>query len=213
MKVKTGTGVTLPLVIALGAGLLSAALVHRQLDRASAVGGAAVKVLVATQPVAAGHPLRREEVPALFTERAIPEDFAPLDAVADREKLIDSSLAVAVEPGAIITNPLIMRAASADNYKLRPGERAVSIGVRVAPDGVVLMAGDRVDLVASGFDGAAQSELVLSGAQILIASESEDKPGLQRLTLRVAARQAAALIRADVFAREIRAIKVIDTVR
>lgn len=203
----------LPLAVALVTGLLAAWLVHREVDRAAAVGGAPVTVLVAVTGVAAGQVIRGEEVDSVFAERQIPTDFAPIDAVATREDLVDASLVATLEPGAIITRPLVKQAESAGEFTLRTGERAVSIGVRAAPDGTVLTAGDRVDLVASGFDGAPQSELVLTGAQVLVASESEEKPGVQRLTLRVAARQSAALVRADVFAREVRAIKVIAPAR
>lgn len=209
MSKSVGNGFALPLAVALVAGLLAAWLVDRQVDRAASAGGTPRTVLVASQSIDAGRVLRAEELETAFIKRSIPSDYAPIDAVSTHEEIVGVKLVAALEPGAILTQPLISRVDSKQEFSLRAGERAVSIGVRAAPDGTVLMAGDRVDLVASGFDGAPHSELVLAAAQVLVANESEDKPGVQRLTLRVAAGQSAALVRADVFAREVRAIQVI----
>lgn len=205
---RGASGIALPLAVALMAGVLAAVLFHRQVDRAATVGGRPVPVLQTAQRIEAGRVIRAEDVESFFAQRSIPSDFVPADAVATREELVGVSLIAALDQGAVVTRPLLNDTDIADEFTLRPGERAVSVGVRVAPDGTVLAAGDRVDLIASGFDGAPQSELVLASAQVLVANESESKPGVQRLTLRVRARQAAPLVRADVFAREVRAVKV-----
>lgn len=201
-------GLALPLLVALVAGLLAAWIVRNQIDRAATAGGAPVTVVVANAPIEAGAPIAAEELDALLVERTLPSDFAPVDAIAAREGLVGAKLVAAVEAGAILTTPLIAGRRSDPAHRLRPGERAVSIDVRSAPDGAVLEAGDRVDLIASGFDGAPSSELLLSGGQILAAITSGEKPGIQRITLRVAADQTAGLVRADVFAREVRAIRL-----
>lgn len=208
MKRSPGDGVILPLAIALIAGVLAIWLVRDQVSRATALGGPPVTVLVASDRIEAGTALGADQINALVTERSLPSDYAPIDAINASDELIDTTLVASVDAGAVLTRPLLAVAGERTDHALRKGERAVSVGVRAAPDGTVLVAGDRVDLVASGFDGAARSEFALTGAQVLSANESGDKPGVQRLTLRVAAAQTAALVRADVFARELRAIKI-----
>lgn len=201
-------GLRLPLAVAVIAGLLAVWLVRSEIDRASMQGGEPVTVLVANQRLDAGVAIDDGATATQLSERMIPAEYAPVDAIGSRDELIGATLVSGVEAGAIITRPLLAQRADATDHKLRKRERAVSVGVRAAPDGAVIVAGDRVDLIASGFDGAPSSELLLSGAQVLAANESDEKPGVQRLTLRVAAEQSAGLVRADVFARELRAIKL-----
>lgn len=208
MRRVRGNGLMLPLAVAIVAGLLAVWLVRSEIDRASMRGGEPVTVLVANQRLAAGAAIGSDAMAAQLGERSIPGDYAPVDAIGGRDELIGATLVSGVDAGTIITRPLLAKSVSAAGHKLRERERAVSVGVRAAPDGAVIVAGDRVDLIASGFDGAPNSEMVLSGAQVLAASESDEKPGVQRLTLRVAAEQSAGLVRADVFARELRAIKL-----
>lgn len=201
-------GLALPLVVAIAAGVLAVWLVQQQIDRAAARGGPPVTVLVATEPIAAGTVISGDPTTDRIGERSIPRDFAPVDAISSWEELTGATLSSNVAAGAFLTDSILANSSSGTKLQLRKGERAVSVGARAAPDGTVLVAGDRVDLIASGFDGAPTSELVLSGAQVLSASESGERAGTQRLTLRIAASQSSAIVRADVFARELRAIKL-----
>jgi hypothetical protein len=60
-------------------------------------------------------------------------------------------------------------------------------------------------LLSSGVGGANQTSLLLSGAEVL-AIDAAARGDQARITLRTTAEQAIALIRADVFARELRAV-------
>jgi hypothetical protein len=59
--------------------------------------------------------------------------------------------------------------------------------------------------MSSGTGGSQQTSLLLSGAEV-VAVDDTARGDAQRITLRVAQSQAASVIRADVFARELRAI-------
>ncbi|MGH2907332.1 MAG: hypothetical protein ACRDKI_11270 [Solirubrobacterales bacterium] len=103
--------------------------------------------------------------------------------------------AAAAPPRVVIARP----AAPKGRFRLRRGERAVTVDARLDPAGAEARSGDTIDLVASGGDGDQDSRLLLAGAEVLQGTT-------RSLTLRVRSDQIAAVISADVFARELRAI-------
>lgn len=141
------------------------------------------------------------------TLRRVPARFAPVGALTDRADLTGRRLLVPVRAGEYLTNALLSAGdeGTATGYHLRSGERALSVDAIVAPFGLELAGGERVDLYASGFGGSQTTEQLISGAEVL-AAETAGGAARARLTLRLAGRQVAIVVRADVFARELRAV-------
>lgn len=190
------------LVVALTAGVIAAILVQRQLAGAQQAAGPSVQVLVATAPLEPGVLV---EDPSLFEVRSQPARYAPADALAVPDEALGRRLAARVAVGGYVTESMFA-AADGGGLRLRDGERALTVDARTAPDEAEATAGTRVDLIASGIGGSTESEMLVTGAEILAISEAGD--GKRMLTLRLAAGQALRVARADVFARELRAVVV-----
>jgi hypothetical protein len=90
-------------------------------------------------------------------------------------------------------------------FKLRPAERALTVDVVVSPTGQTHAAGNRIDLYASGFGGDQRTETLIAGAEVLAVAEGP-QADRARATVRLASTQVAAVVRADVFAHELRAV-------
>lgn len=198
---------SIPLAIAISAGLLAAWLVLDYTSSVGSVDGETQTVLVANRPISQGQSFSDETLTRSVRTRVVPAAYVPVDAVTDEQELIGLHTVTEVAEGAYITQALITSDQREDRYRLRRGERAVSVDVRAAPDGAELPAGTIVDLVASGLDGAPQSELLLRGAEVLQSTATPGDDTDSRITVRVAIGQVATLIRADVFARELRALR------
>lgn len=193
------------LAAALAAGVGAAWLVTdytRQIERRS---GPAVAVLVTQRPVAAGR--RFDELPpGSVKERRVPRMYAPPGAIGSADALAARRAAVDLPSGAPISDSVAVAAAVGGESRLRRGERAVSVEAVVMPDGAEPANGQTVDLLASGIGGATETSLVLSGAELLAVPVDEAAaPGAaHRYTLRVSAVQAASVVRADTFAKQLR---------
>ncbi len=198
---------SIPLAIAVASGLLAAWLVFDYANSVDGVNGATSVILVADRTITRGQSFSEETLAEFVRTRVIPATYAPADAVTDEQELIGLQAVSDVGEGAYITRSVVASDERAGRFRLRRGERAVSVAVRAAPDGAELSAGTIVDLVASGLDGAPQSELLLRDAEILQSTEASGESADARITVRVAVGQVASLVRADVFARELRALK------
>lgn len=198
---------SIPLAIAVASGLLAAWLVFDYANSVDGVNGATSVVLVADRTITRGQSFSEETLAEFVRTRVVPATYAPADAVTDEQELIGLQAVSDVGEGAYITRSVVASDERAGRFRLRRGERAVSVAVRAAPDGAELSAGTIVDLVASGLDGAPQSELLLRDAEILQSTEASGESADARITVRVAVGQVASLVRADVFARELRALK------
>ena len=198
---------SIPLAIAVASGLLAAWLVFDYANSVDGVNGATSVILVADRTITRGQSFSEETLAEFVRTRVVPATYAPADAVADEQELIGLHAVSDVGEGAYITRSVVASDERAGRFRLRRGERAVSVAVRAAPDGAELSAGTIVDLVASGLDGAPQSELLLRDAEILQSTEASGESADARITVRVAVGQVASLVRADVFARELRALK------
>ncbi|MBJ7458683.1 MAG: hypothetical protein JHD02_05810 [Thermoleophilaceae bacterium] len=162
-------------------------------------------VLVAEAPLEQGAQLDTGRALAV---RQVPSRFAPPDALSDPSEAVGERLQAPVPDGGFVTRSILSGGASATpRFKLRAAERALTVDAVVSPIGESLQVGDRVDLYASGFGGAQRTETLISGAEVLAAQESA-AAGRTRATLRLARSQTAAVVRADVFAHELRAVVV-----
>ncbi|MFT4048666.1 MAG: SAF domain-containing protein [Solirubrobacterales bacterium] len=174
--------------------------------RAARGDGPATAVVVTTRAVSAGD---RFDDAALATlaVRLLPRRFAPAGALGDPAEAAGTRAIADLPAGSYVTAALLAGTDSSSRAaKLRPGERALTVDVLVSPAGDQLAAGDRVDLFASGFGGGQATNEVLAGAEVLAAQEGAQ--GRSFATLRLAAAQVGPVIRADVFARELRAVVV-----
>ena len=134
--------------------------------------------------------------------------FAPPDALSDPTEAIGERLQAPVPAGGFVTRSLLSGADSApERFKLRPSERAITVDAVISPTGEQLRTGDRVDLYASGFGGDQRTVALISGAEVLAAEDSA-AAGRARATLRLARDQVAGVVRADVFAHELRAVVI-----
>jgi Flp pilus assembly protein CpaB len=190
-------------VVAVTAGVVAAILVQRQLSSAQVRAGVQSSVLVATAAMPAG---TVAEDPQLFSLRSQPAEFAPADALLATEDALGRRIAVDLAPGSYVTESSFAATAAGGGARLRRGERALTVDVRIAPVDAEPSTGSQVDLVASGVGGSTQSELLVSGAEILSVGEVGE--GGIALTLRLAAGQVESVTQADVFAREVRALIV-----
>lgn len=160
-------------------------------------------MLVAAAPFERGAELGADAQLAL---RAVPDRFVPPDALSDPAEAIGERLQAAIPAGAFVTRSILSGAdESAGRFKLRRTERAITVEAVVSPVGEVLSAGDRVDLLASGFGGDQSTLSLIAGAEVLDVAEGS-AAGRARPTLRLASDQVAAVVRADVFAHELRAV-------
>jgi pilus assembly protein CpaB len=158
---------------------------------------------VLVSPIAVKHGARIS-AGAPLSIRNVPARFAPPDVLSDPADAIGRRPAIDIPPGAFLTRSAMGGGgAAAGRFRLRAAERAVSVDVVVSPEQELLSAGNRVDLYASGFGGEQRTELLISRADVLEVADG-GSAGHQRATLRLAAGQVAAVVRADVFARELR---------
>lgn len=190
--------------LAIIAGVLAAWLVQREVAAATAGAGAPIDVLVATAPIEKGRRIDADTASELATTVEIPAKYAPPDALSDAAEVAGLRAETNIPVGGYLTNGAFSDAASRGAYELRRGERAVSIEVSTTPDGAEPAPGSVVDLVASGIGGAPESRVLIAGAEVLAASSVTNVT--TRLTVRLAVAQVPAVVRADVFAREVRAV-------
>lgn len=173
--------------------------------RAEKRDGPSVSVLVAPGGLEAGAAID-EAAAAALTTREVPARFAPPDAIGDPVDAVGAHVLAPVAAGGFVTRSVLSGGADGQSgYKLRASERALTVEVIVSPQGSTLAAGDRVDLFASGFGGDQRTTELITGAEVLSAEDSAQS-SRTRATVRLADSQVAAVIRADVFAHELRAV-------
>lgn len=190
--------------LAILAGAVAAWLVQREVSAVAAASGAPTAVLVAAAPIESGRRIDADTVGEVATIVEIPAKFAPPDALSDAADVAGLRAETSIPLGGYLTRSAFSRGTGGGGYELRRGERAISIDVSPAPDGAEPVPGSVVDLVASGIGGAPESRVLIAGAEVLAASTTADSTA--RLTVRVAAAQVPTVVRADVFAREVRAV-------
>jgi Flp pilus assembly protein CpaB len=192
-------------IAAAGCALLAGWMTYSYTGSATKGDGPSRGVLATVRPLQRGDLIRAEDLSA-FEQRSMPEQFAPPDALELPEDAAGKRVQVDLPAGALLTSALLAGGEVAGGaIALRKGERAVSVDVVVSPTGRELAAGDRVDLYASGYGGDQRTEQLIAGAEVL-ALEAGQSPSRQRATIRLASAQVAPVVRADVFAHELRAV-------
>jgi pilus assembly protein CpaB len=200
------------LSLALASGGLAASQVSERERSVEAKIAPLLPVVVASRDIPPDEPLR----PADMAVERVPARFVPPDALGAPARLTGARAAVPVAAGAYLTSGLLQGAAAPGEGPLKPGERALELGV--AGGGLALATpGSRVDVLVSTqrHDGAGRTFVALedvalldlrpAGGAALPAGETMDQPPATALaTLRVTARQAVYLAAAESFAHEIR---------
>lgn len=224
MSARARRAPTIALAAALLAGVTAAWLVNGYTKSFERRGGRPVAVLVAAATLKGGEPLDLRTVEASVQTRTMPRSYVAAGAFASPDELAGLRPLADLPPGTQLAPVLFAAPGRADAFKLRRGERAVTVGAGFSPDGEDPTPGRLVDLYAGGVGGGTAVETVVSGAEVLAVSDAPEaaataeqaqsgaessvisRPNARRLTLRVARRQAAALIRADAFAQDLRAV-------
>jgi pilus assembly protein CpaB len=200
------------LCLAIASGGLAASQIRERERHVDAKVGPLVPVVVAARDIPPDEPLRQADMAV----RRVPARFVPPDALGARARLAGARAAVPVPAGSYVSAGVLQGAAAAGEGPLRPGERALELGV--AGGGLGLAGpGSRVDVLVSTrrHDGAGRTFVALedvalldlrpAGGGALAAEETLDQPPATALaTLRVTARQAVYLTAAETFAHEIR---------
>jgi pilus assembly protein CpaB len=166
--------------------------------------GPVVDVVVARQPLEAGHRLRAGDLAV----RRVPERYAPPGGAPLPELLVGGRLAVPIPAGAHVAGHQLTPAA-APGPAVRRGERAAEVVATGSPE--LVAAGARVDVLITrerGDGGPGATELALEDVEVLaarpvVANGEEGGPRVAA-TLRVTVAQAVYLGAAGAFARDIR---------
>jgi Flp pilus assembly protein CpaB len=185
--------------------LLAALLTYRAASASDNQTGRLIPVVVAGEALKPGHALSEADA-ARFGQRQLPADAAPPDALSDPLDAIGRRPAIELPPGSLLTEAMFIGSGETGaKFRLRGGERALSLDVVVSPAGEQLVAGARVDLFASGLGGDQHTRALIAGAEVLRVQEGRNEAH-PTITVRLATAQVASAIRADVFARELRAV-------
>jgi Flp pilus assembly protein CpaB len=187
--------------------VLAAVLTYRAASGSDRAPGPSVPVVVVREPLPSATTVGEDDV-ATLEVRKVPKEFAPPDTLSDPVDAIGRRTFVELPAGSLLTDAVLGDPASSSRaFGLRRGERAVSVDVVVSPAGDELAPGARVDLFASGIGGSQRTSELIRGAEVLAVGEGRDA-ARPIVTMRLGQAQVARVVRADVFARELRAVKL-----
>jgi Flp pilus assembly protein CpaB len=193
-------------------GLVAAVVTVRAAGPAEASG----TIVVAREPLPAGFLI--DEVAAATVLAGAPAISSELRGVfSDPAELVGRRVTAPVGAGEPVSDAALGGAEGAGPAPLRIGERAVAVPLSAAGGSAAgLVAGSRVDVVASSGEGlAGTSALVVSDAEVLaVASAADDLAASSgEALLRVSSPQALRVTAALNFAREVRLlVRPIDEV-
>jgi pilus assembly protein CpaB len=201
------------LSLALVSGGLAASQVRERERSVDAKVGPLVPVVVATRDIPPDEPLR----PGDMAVQRVPARFVPPDALGAPSRLAGARAAVPVVAGGYVTSGLLQGATGAAEGPLKPGERALELGVSGGGSLALAGPGSRVDVLVSTqrHDGAGRTFVALenvvlldlrpaSGDALPADDTMEQSAATAVATLRVTARQAVYLTAAETFAHAIR---------
>ena len=204
------------LSLALASGGLAASEVRTRTEELEARVGPLVPAVVAREEIDPGRKLGPKGVRRLLAIRQVPERFRAPDALASPAEAIGLRTAVAVPAGAYVTAAQLEAEgpASGPDAPLRPGERALEVGVR-GGESLAAAGGPaaRVDVLVTTEprSGAGRTFLALENVELLAlrpgeaGGRGEGAVAADAVaTLRLSVRQAVFLTAAQSFAREVR---------
>src|SRR5687767_1639258 len=164
MRARRRRGLLL-LALALASGGLAASQVRQRERRVEEKVGPLVSVVVAARETPADEALRPGD---LALER-VPARFVPADAVGAAGRLAGARTAVPVAAGSYLTLGLLRAGEAGRGGPLRPGERALEIGVTGGAALAGAGAGSRVDVVVSTqrHEGTGRTFVALENVEVL----------------------------------------------
>jgi len=153
----------------------AASIVHgsaSSVRQATAAVGPPVPVVVAAVPVVRGTALALSDVEVL----PVPASLAPPGAVADPGSVVNRIVLTDLAPSEAVTQTrLAPEGAGPLAALVPPGLRAVALAVPVLPPGLV--AGDRVDVLATYGEGRTYTETVGTALEILVPPDAGGSDG------------------------------------
>ncbi len=177
--------------------------------RAASAPADAGRVVVARQVLAPGLLLDEEAASAALVVAIVPAGAMLPGTLADPTEALGRRVAVPVGPGEPVTQAALGGSPGIGPAPLAVGERAVPVPLAAAGGGAAgLVAGARVDVVASTGEGpAGRTAVVVAAAEVLAVAASPAADGIGtagEVLLRVSATQALRITSALNFAREVR---------
>ncbi|HLM10038.1 MAG TPA: Flp pilus assembly protein CpaB [Thermoleophilaceae bacterium] len=201
------------LAIALATGGLAASRVRERERRVEERVGPLVGVLVAAHNIEADARVSG----ASLSVRRVPARFLPPDAIGPGAGVAGARTAVPLAAGSYLTAGALAGGGDGAGAGLRPGERAVEVGVAGAGGLGEVRPDTRVDVIVSteAGSGGGRSLVALADVEVLRLdggadagyadpADPDEAVAQARATLRVSVRQAVYLTAADNFGREIR---------
>jgi len=171
--------------------------------------GALRPVVVAAVPLERGTVLTPRALKGSVTERRVPEDFVPPDALGAPEEVLSRRLAINLPPGSYLTASAFKAPGARGSLGDGPPKGTTPVEITVTGAGALAAAradpGDQVDVVVSGDSTpgptAGSTYVAARSVPLLGLSESEAETGLESnrwiATLALYRPQALALIRAE----------------
>ncbi|MEJ7875921.1 MAG: SAF domain-containing protein [Solirubrobacterales bacterium] len=178
--------------------------------------GPLVPVVVTSAPLERGTVLGRKEVKEAFSERRVPESFAPPDALGAPAEALGRKLATSIPVGSYMTAAAFKIKAPRGGPADGPPRGTTPVEIAVTGAGALAStrtsAGDRVDVVVSGDSSPGPSVgrtyVAASGIPLLGLREAQAEPGLASdrwtATLALTREEALSLIRAESVGAQVR---------
>jgi Flp pilus assembly protein CpaB len=173
-------------------------------------------VLVTAAPIERGTVLGPRALKETVTERRVPADFVPPDALGAPEEVVGRKLSTSLPAGSYFTASAFKTPAAHGAPRRRPPAGTTPVEITVTGAGALASArtdpGDLVDVVVSGDSApgpsAGRTYVAASGVPLLGLGEAQAEPGLEAdrwiATLALTREQALRLIRAESVGAQVR---------
>ena len=194
---------------ALACAALSAAVAGAGDDLGVGEFGELRGVVVASEPLERGTVMNARAVNGAITERRVPHDFVPPDALGFIEEVAGRKLAVALPAGSYLTASAFKAPSARAAGRAGPPKGTTPVEIAVVGAGALAASradpGDGVDVVVSGDSapgpGAGRTYVAAAGVPLLGLEEAESEAGLESdrwiATLALTRAEALRLIRAE----------------
>ncbi|MDQ3758642.1 MAG: SAF domain-containing protein [Actinomycetota bacterium] len=178
--------------------------------------GPLLPVVVTSTPLEQGTVVGRKEVREAFSERRVPESFAPPDSLKAPAEALGRKLATSIPAGSYMTAAAFKVKAPPGNPGGGPPQGTTPVEIAVTGAGALASTrtgpGDRVDVVVSGDlapgPSAGRTYVAANGVPLLGLREAQAEPGLSSdrwiATLALTREEALSLIRAESVGAQVR---------
>ncbi len=173
-------------------------------------------VVVTGVPLERGSVFGPRALKETVTQRRVPEDFVPPDALGVPEEMLGRKLAVPLPAGSYLTASALKVPSAGSGGRGGPPDGTTPVEITVTAAGALASSrtgpGDGVDVVVSGDSSpgptAGRTYVAASGVPLLGLSEAQPEPGLDAdrwiATLALTRSEALRLIRAESVGAQVR---------